>query len=192
MAMDPQGRLYVSSRFEGTVYRLSADGATEPFAHHLGVACGLAFSADGTLFVGDRSGTIFKVDQSGHASTFASLPASVAAFHLALGPDGAVYVNGPTLSSYDELYRITADGNVTKQAGRFGRPQGLAFDRSGTLYVVEALAGASGLYRVPPSGTPELVLSGPGLVGVAFDSANNMVVASNETAYQLARSYGPA
>jgi sugar lactone lactonase YvrE len=185
MAVDPQGRLYVSSRFEGTVYRVSSDGTVEPFAHHLGVACGLAFSADGTLFVGDRSGTIFKVDQTGHASTFASLPASVAAFHLAFGPDGAVYVNGPTLSSYEELYRIASDGIVTTQAGRFGRPQGLAFDRRGALFVVEALAGASGLYRVPPAGAPELVLSGPGLVGVAFDAAENMVVASSDTAYRL-------
>src|SRR3954471_13441916 len=192
MAIDPQGRLYVSSRFEGTVYRLSSDGTIEPFAHHLGVACGLAFSADGTMFVGDRSGTIFKVDQSGQATTFASLPASVAAFHLAFGPDNAVYVNGPTLASYDELYRIAPDGTVTTQSGRFGRPQGLAFDAGGSLFVVEALAGASGLYRVPRAGAPELVLSGPGLVGVAFDAAGNMVVASSDTAYRLPRSFGPA
>jgi sugar lactone lactonase YvrE len=188
MAIDPQNRLYVSSRFEGTVYRVSPDGTTEPFAHDLGVACGLAFSADGTLFVGDRSGTIFKVDAAGRAATFASLPASVAAFHLAFGPDGALYVTGPTLSSYDELYRIAADGTVTTRYARFGRPQGLAFDRGGTLFAVEALAGSSGLYRIPASGAPELVLSGPGLVGVAFDAAGTMVVASNDTAYRLNRS----
>jgi DNA-binding beta-propeller fold protein YncE len=188
MAMDPQGRLYVSSRFEGTVYRVSPDGTTEPFAHHLGVACGLAFSRDGTLFVGDRSGTIFKVDAGGRAATFASLPASVAAFHLAFGPDEAVYVTGPTLASYDELYRIAPDGTVTTQNGRFGRPQGLAFDPQGTLFVVEALAGSSGLYRVPPTGASELVLSGPGLVGVAFDAGGALIVASNDTAYRVSPS----
>src|SRR4029077_1208042 len=89
MAIDPEGRLYVSSRFEGTVYRVAADGSTEAFAQDLGVACGLAFDADGTLFVGDRSGTIFRVDREGRATMFASLPASVAAFHLAIGPDRA-------------------------------------------------------------------------------------------------------
>src|SRR5215470_18018030 len=88
MALDPEGHLYVSSRFEGTVYRVAADGSAEPFASDLGVACGLAFADDGALFVGDRSGTIFKLDRSGHAKTFASLPASVAAFHLAYGPRG--------------------------------------------------------------------------------------------------------
>jgi sugar lactone lactonase YvrE len=188
MAIDPQGRLYVSSRFEGIVYRVQPDGSAEEFAHDLGVACGLAFAPDGSLFVGDRSGTIFRVDAEGRATTFASLQASVAAFHLAIAPDGDLYVTGPTLSSYDPLYRIDASGSVAVASGRFGRPQGLAFDPSGTLFVVEALAGSSGLYRVPPDGEPELVLAGPGLVGVAFDSSGTLVVSSNDTAYRLLRS----
>src|SRR5438552_7626211 len=146
MAFDRQGRLYVSSRFEGTVYRVASDGTAEPFATDLGVACGLAFADDGTLFVGDRSGTIFRASQDGHASAFASLPASVAAFHLAIGPDGAIYATAPTLSSYDVVYRIAAEGKVMTHAGGFGRPQGIAFDAAGRLHVVEALAGVSGLY----------------------------------------------
>ena len=101
MALGPDGRLYVSSRFEGTVYRVMADGSVEPFATDLGVACGLAFGEEGTLFVGDRSGTIFRVDRSGQAGALASLPSSVAAFHLAFGPDRALYVTAPTLSPFD-------------------------------------------------------------------------------------------
>jgi sugar lactone lactonase YvrE len=188
MAIDPEGRLYVSSRFEGTVYRVAVDGSVEPFATDLGVACGLTFAPDGTLFVGDRSGTIFRVDRSGHAATFASLPPSVAAFHLAIGPDLTLYVTGPTLSSYDSLYRIDADGAVTTRYAAFGRPQGLAFDARGALHVVEALAGSSGLYRVPPKGDPEMVLAGPSLVGVAFDGRGALVVSSNDTAYRAAAS----
>jgi len=188
MAIDPHGRIFVSSRFEGTVYRVAEDGTPEPFASDLGVACGLAFADDGTLFVGDRSGTIFSVDPAGRATTFATLPASVAAFHLAIGADRALYVTGPTLSSYDSLYRVDRDGAVTATYSGFGRPQGLAFDRDGSLFVVEALAGASGLYRVRPGGAPELALAGPGLVGVAFDDQGHMVVVSNETAYRLTRS----
>jgi hypothetical protein len=53
--------------------------------------------------------------------------------------------------------------------------------------VVEALAGASGLYRYRPGATPELVLAGPSLVGVAFSPDGVMVVSSNETAYRLPR-----
>ena len=169
MAIDPLGNLYVSSRFEGTVYRVDADGAVKPFATDLGVACGLVFASDGTLFVGDRSGTIFKVDPGGRAAPFASLPSSVAAFHLALGPDGAIFVSAPTLSPYDAIYRIAPDGAVAVWTQVFGRPQGLAFDPKGMLFVVEALAGASGLYRLPEQGDPELVVAARELVGVAFD-----------------------
>jgi sugar lactone lactonase YvrE len=184
-AIGPDGRLYVSSRFEGTVYRVEPDGSVEPFATHLGVACGLAFAADGTLFVGDRSGTIFKVDRDGHAVTLALLPGSVAAFHLAIGPDGALYVTGPTLSTSDSIYRVDADGAITTGFQGFGRPQGIAFDASGALFVVEALAGSSGLYRMPRHGAPELVLSGPGLIGLAFNPHGGLVVCSNDTAYRL-------
>jgi outer membrane protein assembly factor BamB len=190
-AIGPDGHLYVSSRFEGTVYRVERDGSVESFATDLGVACGLAFATDGTLYVGDRSGTIFKVDSNGRATTFALLPGSVAAFHLALGRDEALYVTGPTLSSYDAIYRVDADGTVTSTFQGFGRPQGLAFDSNGALFVVEALAGSSGLYRMTSNGRPELMLSGPGLIGVAFDPHGGVVVCSSETAYRLGNACRP-
>jgi sugar lactone lactonase YvrE len=186
MAIDADGRLFVSSRFEGVVYVVPPDGQAEPFASDLGVACGLAFTHDGMLMVGDRSGTIFKVDRSGHATMFATLPSSVAAFHLAIGPDRALYVTGPTLSPYDAVYRIDEYGKVTVRSESFGRPQGIAFDRGGNLTVIEALAGASGLYRLINVGNPlQLVLAGPGLVGVAYDLNGGVVVCTNDTAYRL-------
>ena len=61
MALGPDGKLYVSSRFEGTVYRVAADGSFEQVATDLGVACGIAFDHEGSMYVGDRSGTIFRV-----------------------------------------------------------------------------------------------------------------------------------
>ena len=185
IALDPGGQVYVSSRFEGAVYRLDGEGRAEVFASDLGVACGLAFAPDGTLFVGDRSGTIFKVDRHGHATPFASLPSSVAAFHLALGPDGALYVTGPTLSSYDVVYRIDPLGAPTIHSRAFGRPQGLAVDATGALHVVEALAGASGVYRFSVGHEPELVLAGAGLVGLAFSLDGGLAVCSNDCAYRL-------
>jgi sugar lactone lactonase YvrE len=186
LAFDNRDRLYVSSRFEGVVYRLADDGSAEPFATELGVACGLAFAPDGTLYVGDRSGTLFAVDAEGHAAVFATLPSSVAAFHLALGPD-ALYVTAPTLATRDVVYRVGFDGIVQVFSEAFGRPQGLAFGPDGDLFVVEALAGASGLYRLSPGGVPDLVLSGAGLVGVAFDRTGALIVCSNDSAFRLPR-----
>ena len=185
MAIDDRDRLYVSSRFEGTVYRIGADGSFETFATDLGIACGLAFSKSGELFVGDRSGTIFKVDGSGKAEAFATLPSSVAAFHLGIAPDGVIWATAPTLSTYDPIYTVAPDGKVSTVDVRFGRPQGIAFNPNGDPFVVEALAGSSGVYRIARDGSTELVLTGPSLIGLAFDSFGTMVVCSNETAFRL-------
>jgi sugar lactone lactonase YvrE len=185
MAFDPQGRLHVSSRFEGTVYRVDDSGHFEVAVSDVGVACGLAFGPDGTLFVGDRSGTVFRVRSNGQATMVATLPASVAAFHLAMGPDRCLYVTAPTLTSRDAVYRVHLDGQVETAWTGFGRPQGLTFGPDGLLYVVEALAGASGLYRLRPDHEPELVVAGEGLVGVAFEPSGSVILASNDTAWRV-------
>ena len=185
LAFGPDGLLYVSSRFEGAVYRVREDGSHEQAATDLGVACGIAFDAEGRMYVGDRSGTIFRLED-GRATAFATIPASVAAFHLAMSPSGDLFVSGPTLNAYDHVYRITRDGVVHPLPTALGRPQGLAFGPDGHLYVVDALSGNSGVYRfVDYERPPELVVSGPGLVGIAFGPAGQMVVASNETAYRF-------
>ncbi len=187
MAFGPDELLYVSSRFDGTVYRVFEDARTEVVASDLGLACGLAFAPDGTLFVGDRSGTIFHIDQKGRTETLTSLPASAAAFHLAMGPDDALYVTGPTLGTYDRIYKISMGGIVETLDQSFGRPQGLAFDREGTLHVVEALAGSSGVYQMRSSGRA-LVLAGPRLVGIAFGHDGSTVVTTSDSAYRFAAS----
>lgn len=185
MAIGPDGHLYVSSRFEGRVYRVSDDGQYDVVASDLGVACGLAFGADGALYVGDRAGTIYKIEKGGRTEMFATLPSSVAAFHLAMSPDGQLFVSGPTLASYDSVRRIDPDGRVEVLSMPFGRPQGLAFDPNGVLHVVEALAGASGVYAIRPDREPELIVAGAGLVGVAFKPNGQMVVASNDSVYSF-------
>jgi streptogramin lyase len=188
LAFDRDGVLFVSSRFDGSIHRVTADGRATLFASDLGVACGLAFGPDGRLYVGDRSGSILRVEDEKKAHVVATLPPSVAAFHLAFGPDGHLYVTAPTLGTNDAVYRISVDGDVSVFCGGFGRPQGLAFDASGSLYVVDALAGASGLYRIRPGApdAPELLLAGAPLIGLAFDPHGGIALATSEVVYKLA------
>ena len=185
MAFCPAGQLHVSSRFEGCVYRVSSDGTFETVVSELGVACGIAFSDDGTMYVGDRSGTVFRVSASGHAAAFATLPASIAAFHLAFGEDGYLFASVPTLSSCDGIFRIDRTGFVDSLGPTFGRPQGLAFDCHGVLHVVEALAGNSGIYKLASDGHRTRILAGPNLIGLAFNQQGDMAVASSETLFRF-------
>jgi sugar lactone lactonase YvrE len=186
MAFDREGTLYVSSRFDGNVYRVTPDGEVSTFATDLGVACGIAFGPDDALYVGDRSGSILRV-QDGRATLVASIPASVAAFHLAFGPDGLLYVTAPTLAARDPVYRVSLDGRVDVFHEGFGRPQGLAFDDQGRLYVVDAVAGWSGVYRLrlDRSEPPLQVIAGGALIGLAFDPRGGLVLVSPDTAYRL-------
>lgn len=194
LAVGPDDHVYVSSRFEGIVYRVDSRGAAEVYASDLGVATGLAFGADGSLYVGDRAGSILRVwpgaaaDGPRTVETFASLPPSVAAFHLAMGPDQCLYVTTPTLASRDAIYRITPERQVDTWYSGFGRPQGLTFDRSGTMFVVDALAGSAGLYRIDmttPTPEPELIVAAPQLVGVAAHPQGGLVLASADRLWRL-------
>jgi hypothetical protein len=119
--------------------------------------------------------------------TFATLPPSVAAFHLAFGPDQMLYVAAPTLATHDVLRRFDASGRVEVIDRTFGRPQGLAFDTHGVLHVVDALAGVSAVYRLEAGAPRRAVVSGPGLIGVAFNSAGDLVAATADSVYRFAR-----
>src|SRR5262249_1691365 len=70
VVFDRGGDMYVSSRYDGTVFRVSPAGAMRTFAEGMGVATGLAFDRDGNLYVGDRSGTIFKISSKGETFVF--------------------------------------------------------------------------------------------------------------------------
>ena len=102
----PKGALYVSSRHDGMVYQVSPSGNTSTYVEGMGVATGIVFDRDDNLFVGDRSGTVFKISRQRQIYVFATLEPSIAAYHLAFGPDGYLYVTGPTTSSFDAVHRI--------------------------------------------------------------------------------------
>jgi len=186
LAFSREGTLYVTSRYDGALYRVSAFKEVQTVASELGIATGVAFDSSGDIYVGDRSGTIFRVNEIGESRLVASLEPSVAAYHLAFGPDGNLYVSGPTVSSFESVMRVDAMGNVTKFYTGLGRPQGLAFDAAGNLYVAASLHGHRGVIRITPDGRDaEIVVSGSTLVGLAFDDAGNMIVVSTQCVYRV-------
>lgn len=186
IAFDKSGQMFVTSRMDGTVYRITPFKEAVAFAQNLGVATGLAFDREGRMYVGDRTGTIYRVNGIGEEKPWAQLEQSVSAYHLAFGPDDALYVTGPTVSSFESVMRIDRDGEASVFYKGLGRPHGLAFDREGFLYVAASLHGRRGIVRITPDGhDAELFVTGMNVVGLAFSNAGEMVVATNEAVYSL-------
>ncbi|HZQ67445.1 MAG TPA: IPT/TIG domain-containing protein [Terriglobales bacterium] len=185
IAFDRDGQMYVSSRFDGTVYRVAGNGTVTSYAEGMGIATGIAFDKNENLYVGDRSGTIFKIARDRQIFVFATLEPSVSAYHLAFGPEGDLFVTGPTTSSFDCVHKIDPQGNVSTFYRGLGRPQGLAFDISGNLYVAASLSGKRGIVRITPDGKAVLVVAGSGLVGIAFAPGRSAVLATTNGIHHL-------
>lgn len=186
IAFDHQGEMYVSSRFDGAVYRVSPEGVVTTYAEGMGVATGIAFDSAGSLYVGDRSGTVFKIDKKRETFVFATLEPSVSAYHLAFGPDRNLYVTGPTTSSYDAIFRIAPNGEISEFYRGLGRPQGMAFDIDGNLYVAASHAGKRGIVRITPAGEASLAVAGYNVVGISFAAGKAAVISTTSALFYLA------
>lgn len=186
IAFDKTGQMFVTSRLDGIVYRVTPFNEAVPFATDLGVATGLAFDRTGRMYVGDRTGTIHRVNDIGENEEWARIEPSVSAYHLAFGPDDALYVTGPTVSSFDAVMRIDQSGEASVFYRGLGRPQGLAFDRDGNLYVAASHRGRRGIIRISAGGSAaEMVVAGMNVVGLVFSAAGDMIIATNEAVHSL-------
>ena len=185
LAFSPAGVLHVSSRFDGIVYQVNGAGDLSVYCEGMGTATGIAFDKAGNLFVGDRSGTIFKVSADRQIYVFATIEPSISAYHLAFDDAGNLYVTGPTTSSFDVIHRVAPDGSVTPFFRGLGRPQGLALDDAGNLYCCASLAGRRGVVKITPEGKADLAVSGPGIVGLAFTPSRAMMVATTNALYRI-------
>ena len=185
LAVNRDGMLFVSSRYDGTIHRISPDGRAMQWIEGMGVATGIAFDRTGNLYVGDRSGTIFKINSERQIFVFATLEPSISAYHLAFSPAGDLYVTGPTTSSFDRVLRINPAGEVSVFFKGLGRPQGMAFDRGGNLYVAASHGGHRGLVRINSRAEAELVLSGSNVVGLALLPTKRALVTTTNALFAV-------
>ena len=186
IAFDQKGQLFVTARADGEVCRINHDEEVITYASDLGIATGIAFDKDGVMFVGDRSGTIYRVTNFGDSESFAVLEPSVSAYHLAFGTDEKLYLTAPGLSSFDAVHQIDKDGYERIFYRGLGRPQGLAFDQEGNLYIAACLQGRHGIVKISTDGEKaELFVAGYNVVGLCFTRDGKMIIATNEAVFSL-------
>ncbi len=186
VAFGRSGKLFVTARADGEVCQINQDSESVTYATDLGIATGIAFDQSGEMFVGDRSGTIYRVSSFGNAESFAVLEPSVSAYHLAFAPDGKLYVSAPGLSSFDGIARIDKEGFDENFYRGLGRPQGIAFDRDGNLYVAACLHGRHGIVKISPNGADaEIFVAGMNVVGLCFTRRGEIVVATSDAVYTV-------
>jgi hypothetical protein len=185
IAFDREGQMYVSSRHDEAVYKVAPNGTVSTYAEGMGVATGIAFDSAENLYVGDRSGTIFKIARDRQIFVFATLEPSVSAYHIAFGPQGDMFVTGPSTSSFDSVYKVDPHGTVSVFYRGLGRPQGLALDVEGNVYVASSLAGKRGIVKITPQGEATLAVSGQGLVGLAFAPGKSAILATNSSVHHI-------
>lgn len=185
LAFSPDGQLYVSSRHEGTVLKYTDFEHLEVVADDLGIPCGMVFDSNGNLFVGDRTGRIWKIGKTGRKKEFVSLEPSISAYHLAIDTQDSIYVTGPTFAARDCLYRISVDGKVETLLGGLARPQGMAFLPEGDLLIAAGYKGKKGIFRYSPAdGSFRFYIAAPTSVGLAV-AGQTAYLATGDALYSV-------
>lgn len=187
LAFDRTGNLWIASEVgDHAIRKIGTDGQVltiagdlEGFADGPGPEArfryprGLAFDADGNLFVADTGNNrIRKVAPDGHTVTIAGSfsgfrdgKGAEAMFsrpsHLVVDGQGRVWISD---SGNNRIRLLAPDGVVTTYAGgasgnadgprteaTFNQPQGLAFDHEGNLYVADS--GNAAIRRISTDGS---------------------------------------
>ena len=174
LAFGQDGFLYVSSRADGIVYRISPQGHRWIYAEGLGIATGIVFDPAGNLYVGDRSGTIFKI--AAQKPTLPPTPSASAATSPgipAIAPSGPVTAPSGTANPADIFVFATLEPSMAAYH--------LAFNAAGTLFVTGPTTSSNqAIHAIAPDGTTTVFFEGLGRAqGMAFDTEDNLYVAAS-------------
>jgi sugar lactone lactonase YvrE len=132
-------------------------------------AGGLAFDRAGNLFMADPdTHSIFKFTPDGNKSTFASGLSTDGLYDLAFDAAGNLFVSDEDSRS---VLKFTPDGKKSTFVTGI-RSLGIAFDRSGNLFVSQG----DSILKFTPDGKKSTFATGLYSSGMAFDDKGNLFV----------------
>lgn len=198
VVIDRDGAVYISDVYNGTIYRIAADGAAKVWAK-TGAPNGHKILPDGTHLVCDGSHhAVLHLDASGRiiakaASEYDGKPLR-APNDLTLDPNGGFYFTDPGGSNLENpigtVHYVDAKGKTHLVAGGLAFPNGIAL-RAGAkvLLVGESKHNRILSYEIISPGKvgkmrvfATLPAKGPGQIanepdGICLDAAGNLYVA---------------
>ncbi|MDP6373293.1 MAG: SMP-30/gluconolactonase/LRE family protein [Vicinamibacterales bacterium] len=144
-ACDVDGTVYaVNFARQGTIGRVTADGAAELFAElpEGSIGNGIRFGPDGQLFVADYpQHNVLTIDRATRVIRVHAHDATMNQPNdLSIVPDGTLYASDPNWAEgTGQLWRIGPDGEATRLAEGMGTTNGIDVSPDGrTLYVGES------------------------------------------------------
>jgi len=157
---DAAGNVYVVNlKKNGDIAKITPDGKTEVFVELPGksVGNGIVFDRKGMMYVADYTGhNVLKIDpKTKKIEVFAHEPAMNQPNDLALAPDGTLYASDPNWDkSTGQLWKVSAEGKVTKLATDMGTTNGIDVSPDGkTLYVNESVQRNVWAFPIKADGT---------------------------------------
>jgi streptogramin lyase len=181
LAVGPDGAVYWTGFNDGTVGRLGPDGRSTAIADVGAGANPIAFSPDGSLYVG-RAVTadgLYRLDPTGATPPREVAPSVGNVNGFAFGPDGALY--GPSYQDQQgSLVRIDpTTGAVTEVLGGLGFPSAVKFGPDGKAYVLTSLpVGVLAVDLTTGASTPYATPLTKAVDNLAYDGDGSFVVSS--------------
>jgi gluconolactonase len=202
---DTAGNLYFVNWLSSSIVRVTPEGEVSEFFNTGGIPAGLAFHADGSLYVADEGDNIHGIlriaDGKGEivVNTYQGQPLN-GANDLVFDANGVLYFSDPWRSSAANpiggFYRLFPDGTLEQIDSGLQFPNGVAVSPTGdAVYLAETVPNRILRYAIRPDGTlgprehwadmPAVTFPGAaeddlptgGPDGMAFDEAGNLYVA---------------
>jgi sugar lactone lactonase YvrE/enterochelin esterase-like enzyme len=153
LAADSAGRVYVQNPSSGRIDRIGASGSTEHYATVSPGNNGIAFGADGRLYVAETARSrILALNQQGHAAVIAE---GIRGGGLTVTHTGKIYVTefNDAVSYSGKVWLVQPDGTKSVVAEGLNGPTGISLTPDGLwLFVAENTEHHGHNFQVQPSG----------------------------------------
>jgi sugar lactone lactonase YvrE len=189
-AVDADGNVYATvsggrgQQVPVSVYSIARDFQMRPFVRDLLNATGLAFGADGYLYVSSRAeGTVYRISQEGAITTYAE--GMGIATGIAFDRDGNLFVGDRSGTIFkvgpDKGPGVDREMFVVATLEPSFAAYHLAFNDEGTLFVTGPTTSSNqAIYAIDRDGRTTVFYQGLGRAqGMAFDVDGNLYVAAS-------------